>query len=65
VKTLVCLIGAAVLALPTISQAGQAVAGIQDDLRRNLACTAATYAALEADASEEDLVRADEYCARR
>jgi hypothetical protein len=65
VKTLARFICATLLALPTISPAGQAVAGLQDDLRRNLACTAATYAALEADASEEDLARADEYCSGR
>jgi hypothetical protein len=58
-KTVVCLIFAALLALP---RAGQAVEGFQDDLRRNLACTAASYAALDDDATEADYARAVELC---
>jgi hypothetical protein len=62
VKTLLCLICAALLAQPTISRAGQAVTQLQDDLRRNLTCTAATYAALDAEATEDDFARAEKHC---
>jgi siderophore synthetase component len=64
VKTFVCLICAAVLALPTLERAGEAVAGLQEELRRNLTCTAATYAALETDAAEADFARAEALCAK-
>ena len=61
-KTLVCLIFAALLAAPSLQRAGEAVTQLQDDLRRNLACTAATYAALDVDATEDDFARAEQHC---
>jgi hypothetical protein len=63
VKTFVCLISAVVLAWPTFERAGRYVADFQDDLRRNLSCTAATYAALDSGA-EADLERAERLCAK-
>jgi hypothetical protein len=46
-------------ALPRVERA---VEGFQADLRRNLACVGATYAALAEDATEEDYDRAAELC---
>jgi hypothetical protein len=62
VKTVVCLICTSLLALPALPHARQAVQDLQADLRNNLACTAATYAALDADATEADYDRALEHC---
>jgi hypothetical protein len=38
------------------------VEGFQADMHQNLSCTAATYAALDVDASEADFDRAEELC---
>jgi hypothetical protein len=54
---------AALLALPALPRAGQTVTRFHADLRRNLACTAASYAALDADATKADYASAEEYCA--
>jgi hypothetical protein len=40
----------------------RAVEGFQGELHRNLSCTAATYAALEKDATEADYERAERLC---
>jgi hypothetical protein len=40
----------------------RALEGFQADLRRNLACVGATYAALAEDATEEHYDRAAELC---
>jgi hypothetical protein len=58
----VCLICAGLMALPALPQAADAVQGLRDDLRRNLACTAASDAALDDDATEADYARAVERC---
>ena len=60
-KTLVCLCLITQLAAP---RAEQVLDGLQADLHHNLACTAATYAALDTDA-EADYERAEELCAAR
>jgi hypothetical protein len=61
-KTVVCLICAALIALPALPWVDNAVEGFQADLRQNLSCTAATYAALDVDATEADYDRAEELC---
>jgi hypothetical protein len=61
-KTVAYLICAALLMVFALPRAEQAVKGVQGDLRRNLACTAATMAALDDDATEADYERAAELC---
>lgn len=61
-KTAVWLICAAVFALPALPRAERAVERFQADLRRNLSCTAPTYAALAEEATEADHQRAAELC---
>jgi hypothetical protein len=60
-KTFACLICAASMALVALPRAGQAVEEFQAELRRNLACTAATYAAFDTEA-DADFDRAEELC---
>jgi hypothetical protein len=61
-KTVACVICAALIGLVALPEAQRAVEGFQADLRENLACTAATYAALDGDATEADFERANELC---
>lgn len=61
-KTVAYLICAALIALVAMPQAAQVMRGFQADLRENLACTAATYAALDGDAAEADYERATKLC---
>ena len=61
-KTFVCLACAGAIALPALPWVERAVDEFQGHLHRNLSCTAATYAALEEDATEADYERAVELC---
>ena len=62
-KTFACLICLALVGLIGLPRAPQTMEEFQGDLHRNLACTAATYAALDHDATEADFDRAEEICA--
>jgi hypothetical protein len=62
VKSFVCLACVAAIALPALPWVDRAVERFQADLHQNLSCTAATYAALEEDATEADYERAVELC---
>jgi hypothetical protein len=61
-KTLACLICAALTMVYAVPRMEEAAKGMQSDLRRNLSCTLATYAALDDDATEADFERAAELC---
>jgi hypothetical protein len=61
-KIFVCLICTALIGLPALPWVNNAVEGFQADMHQNLSCTAATYAALDVDASEADFDRAEELC---
>jgi hypothetical protein len=61
-KTFACLICAALIGLPALPWVARAAEGFQADLHQSLSCTAATYAALEEDATEADYDRAVELC---
>jgi hypothetical protein len=58
-KTVACLICGAVIGLPGVEHA---VEGFQADLHLSLSCTAATYTALDVDATEADYDRAEKLC---
>jgi hypothetical protein len=61
-KTFACLICAALIGLPAVPWVKNAVDGFQADLHQSLSCTAATYAALDTDATEADYDRAEKLC---
>jgi hypothetical protein len=56
-KTVVAVTRAALAGLVGLPEAERVINGFQADLRENLSCTAATYAALDADATEADYAR--------
>jgi hypothetical protein len=61
-KTFACAVCAALIGLVGLPRAQHALEAFQADLRENLACTAATYAALDSDATEADYERASKLC---
>jgi hypothetical protein len=61
-KTVACVICAALIGLVGLPEVERVMNGFQADLRENLSCTAATYAALNGDATEADYERAEELC---
>jgi hypothetical protein len=61
-KIFACLACAAAIALPALPWVDRGVERFQADLHQNLSCTAATYAAVEEDATEADYERAVEFC---
>ena len=62
-KTFACLICLALVGLVGLPWTQRAMEEFQGDLHRNLACTAATYAALDYDATEAEFDRAEAICA--
>lgn len=61
-KTFACLVCVALVGLPALPWVDNAVEGFQAELHHSLSCTAATYAALDVDATEADYDRAEELC---
>ena len=61
-KTFACLICVALIAVFGLPRAEQAAKTFEVNLRQNIACTAAMYAALDTEA-EADFERAEELCA--